>query len=177
MIKVIEVAKRFVNLTECKPNAQWNSKTVANCDQLSVELLELMKQTGWTPPLPYCAAFVDGVYREAYKDEPEKLAIIKKVLTPSAMQSYNNAKAYWSKTPVPGCIFVMQMANGTTGHCGIVGESITKDSFSTIEGNTSPGPSSGERDRNGDGVYSKVRKMNFTHSDSLHLIGFIDFKF
>lgn len=175
--KVIELAKRYVGLHECKPNAQWTSKSIPDCDARSTELLEMMGKTHWQPSWAYCAAFVGGLYLEAYKDDALKLATLKKILTPSVMTTYINGKKYASKTPTPGSIFIMQMGTGGNGHCGLVTESILKDSFSTIEGNTSPSPLTAAQDRNGDGIYAKVRKLNFTHSDKLNLIGFIDFKF
>jgi hypothetical protein len=175
--KVLEIARKFVGLHEIKPNAQWTSKDIPNAAQLSDELIVLMKKTGWLPGWAYCAAFVDAVYREAFKDDKAKLAIIKKCISPAVMTTYKDSKKYFSLTPTPGCIFIMQMKNGGTGHCGIVGDSIKSDSFSTIEGNTGPGAAVAAKDREGDGIYAKARAMNFKHSDGLHLLGFIDFKF
>ena len=175
--KVIDIAKKFIGLNECKPNAKWTSKTIPNCDELSDELIHIMSKTHWMSGWAYCAAFCGGVYLEAYKDDALKLATLRKILTPSVMTTYANSKKYWTKSPTPGSIFIMQMGSGGNGHCGIVGDSILAGSFSTIEGNTSPSPLTPEADRNGDGIYAKVRKLNFVHSDNLHLLGFIDFKF
>lgn len=174
---VIDYAKRFVGLHECKPNTEWTSKSIPGCEALSEELIEIMSKTGWVKSWPYCAAFVDGVYREIYKNDPVKLAIIKKCLGPSVMTMFRDSKKYFTKTPTPGSIFIMQKASGGNGHAGLVGDAILKDSFSTIEGNTSPAPTTAAKDREGDGIYAKVRKLNFVHSDGLHLLGFIDFKF
>ena len=175
--KVLEIATKFVGLYESKPNAAWSSKTLDNYDELSSQLIEMMERTGWQPGWAYCAAFVDGIYREAFKDDADKLAIIKKCLSPSVMTTFKDSKKYFTKTPTPGSIFIMQMKSGGTGHCGLVGNSIKSDSFSTIEGNTGPGPAVAAKDRDGDGIYAKARSLNFTHSDGLHLLGFIDFGF
>ncbi len=172
--KIIKIAKKYINLTECKPNAEWTSNTIKECKTLSSELVTGMKKTGWASGLPYCAAFVEYVVCEALKDDAEKLAKVKKLLTPSVMQSYNGVKNLVTKTPTPGAIFFMQNGNSATGHAGFVGESVKADSFSTVEANTSPSPLTPEQDRNGDGIYSKVRKLNFVHSDGLHLLGFLD---
>lgn len=175
---VIAVAKKFCGLYECKPNAEWTSKSLPHPEVLSDQLVDLMKTTGWEPGWAYCAAFADAMYREAYKDDAEKLAIIKKCLSPSVMTTYKDSKKYFTKTPSPGAIFIMQHAQGGTGHAGIVGEHITSDTFETLEGNTSPSAAmSVEADRNGDCITNKSRKLNFTPGPGLHLLGFIDFNF
>lgn len=173
--KIISIAKQYVGLKECEPNAKWTSKSIPECDILSAQLCESMESAGWQKGWPYCMAFVKAVYLEAFKDEPLKKQLIKNLLTPSVMTSYQFCKkqGYFSKTPIPGSIFIMQKAGGGTGHAGIV-ESIDGKILHTIEGNTSPSPTSAEADRNGDGIYSKTRKLDFTVTSGLHLIGFIN---
>jgi hypothetical protein len=173
---VLSIGSKYVGLYETVPNAKWSSKSLKNPNELSDELLDIMGNTGWIPGWPYCAAFTKAVYMEAYKENPEAYAIIKKLLTPSVMVSYKNCRKYVSKEPTVGSIFLYQKGTGGTGHCGIVKE-IKKTGFLTIEGNTSPAPTTAEQDRNGDCITSKTRKLDFTSSSGMHLIGFIDFKF
>ena len=174
MQKVIDVARKYVNLYEIKPNAQWTSKSnPSEAAKLSNHLVDLMESGGWEKGWPYCMAFVEAVYREALQDDPKALALVAKLLTPSAMMTYKNCKPYLTKTPTPGGIFIMQKAQGGTGHAGIVVSS-DGSKFSTIEGNTSPAATTAEQDRNGDGIYAKSRALNFTVTDGLHLIGFVD---
>lgn len=171
--KIIEIASRYTGLTEIVPNAKWVGKS-ANSAELSKELCESMEHCGWQKGWPYCMAFVIAVYNEAYADQPEKLKLIKKTLTPSTITSFTNAKKakLVSQTPTPGSIFIMQKGEGGTGHAGIVTE-IDGSVIKTIEGNTSPAPTSAEADRNGDGIYAKSRKLSFAKTAGLHLIGFI----
>lgn len=170
---IIKIAKRYVGLTESVANTKWTSKNLENSDALSDQLSKNMITAGWRPGWPYCMAFVKAVYMEAFAKDPAKLAFIKKAFTPAVMTSYNASKAYVSKTPTPGSVFIFQKGAGGNGHAGIVVD-VSDHSFSTIEGNTSPAPTSAEADRNGDGIYAKARKLDFTPSAGLHLIGFID---
>jgi hypothetical protein len=170
---IIKIAKRYVGLTESVPNAKWTSKTIANCDVLSDQLSKNMIAASWRSGWPYCMAFVKAVYMEAFAKDPAKLAFIKKAFTPAVMTSYNASKAYVSKIPTPGSVFIFQKGAGGNGHAGIVVE-VSDHSFSTIEGNTSPAAKTVEQDREGDGIFSKARKLDFTSSAGLHLIGFID---
>lgn len=174
--KLLNALINTYGLFEAKANAKWTSKTIENSSELSKKLIHYMELGGWQSGWPYCMAFVKAAYLEAYEDDAEKTRIIKKMLTPSVMVSFKNCKNYVPKpaVPKPGTIFLMQNGRGSTGHAGIVGEIIKKDSFSTLEGNTSPSPATAEADRNGDGIYAKTRKLNFAASDGLHLIGFID---
>jgi hypothetical protein len=67
----------------------------------------------------------------------------------------------------------MQKGTTATGHAGIVVGCDGK-SLATLEANTSPGKAiSAEADRNGDGVYKKIRTLDFTKSSGLHLLGFL----
>ncbi|MCK7507729.1 MAG: CHAP domain-containing protein [Desulfobacterales bacterium] len=69
----------------------------------------------------------------------------------------------------PGFLVVWKHGNGPNGHIGIV-ESVNGDgTITTIEGNTSD---SSSVERNGDGVYRKVRSL--TPKGSMKIVGFID---
>lgn len=71
------------------------------------------------------------------------------------------------KDPIPGDLVLWRYGETTKGHVGIV----LKNDFkviSTAEGNTGPG---GIVERNGDGVYKKIRAKIGT--SNMHLLGYI----
>ena len=173
--KIISVANQYVGLHEVKSNAQWYSPKISNSSDLSDCLVDGMDHCGWEAGWPYCIAFVYAVYREAFQGDPRWDELNKK-FTPSVLLTYKNFKSYFTKEPVPGSIFIMQKAQGGTGHAGIVAGPVNHSTliFPTIEGNTSPAPASAEADRNGDGIYTKTRHLTFAESQGLHLLGFIN---
>lgn len=59
-------------------------------------------------------------------------------------------------SPVPGDLVIWQYEGASKGHIGIV-TALMAHSYRTIEGNT--GPSQGYIEREGDGVYEKVRHL------------------
>lgn len=173
---IIEHASKFVGLFETKANKDW-ARLVAGVVEDDDELEKVLKTAGWQPGWSYCAAFVEAVWRLAYKEveAPKELQdLISNRLNPSVIKSYDNFKDRITQTPEPGSIFFMQKGFSGFGHAGIV---VSSDgaNFATIEGNTSPGSGSVESERNGDGVYKRIRKLNFeTHSYNLHLLGFLN---
>ena len=70
--------------------------------------------------------------------------------------------------PEPGYIVIWQHGNTTNGHTGIVSRVIDAETFETIEGNTSD---SNSVERNGDGVYRKVRHLHPT--GEMKVVGFL----
>ena len=175
---IIAEADRFVNLYEIKANADWRFITDPSKGKpQSDELDAAMKSCGWNDGLPYCAAFCEAMWKLAYTRAKAPTSIItefSKKLTPSVMLSYTNFKPRITKEPIPGSIFFMQNGKGATGHAGIV---IANDgtNMATIEGNTSAGKAiSVEADRNGDGIFRKVRKFDLKTKTGLHLIGFLN---
>lgn len=102
---------------------------------------------------PWCVSFVQSCvsYVEAKKG----------ILSP--LPAYESVLELWYKghnicsvsKPQPGDIILWQMGDTPHGHCGII-ISLDVDHYRTIEGNTSE---LREIDRNGDGVYRKLRKM------------------
>lgn len=78
---------------------------------------------------------------------------------PSAQRDY----------PQAGFLVVWQHGTSSNGHIGIV-EAVNGDgTITTIEGNTSP---SQGVERDGDGVYRKIRMLNST--GAMHIVGFLD---
>ena len=89
------------------------------------------------------------------------------------MNTFKLFKQSITKVPTPGSIIFFQLGKTDHGHAGIVVNS-DKGLIATIEGNTSNSDkASVSADRNGDGIYKKVRHLDFTVTNSLHLIGFL----
>lgn len=173
---IIVVASRFIGLQETKQNAEWDNPSTAGRDEAAEVLRKSLKAVGWLIGWPYCAAFVEACWRIAYSElgAPQELMDrISQRLTPSVMQSFNNWKTKISTEPEPGAIFFMQMGNTAHGHAGIVVQR-NGDAISTIEGNTSPMPGTAMADREGDGIFKKVRRLDFNQKSGLWLRGFIN---
>lgn len=71
--------------------------------------------------------------------------------------------------PESGFIVIWQHGQTAAGHTGIVTRVINDVQFETIEGNTSD---SSSVERNGDGVYKKVRLLHPT--GEMRIVGFLD---
>lgn len=172
-IEVLRIAQRFVDMHEVQSNATWSRPTD------SKELARLMANTGWKPGWPYCASFVEACYGFAahavgvrgLEDQ------IRRAFTPSVIRTYRNVKRLVNQlVPIPGSVFFMQKGATELGHAGLVIMSGQK-TFVTIEGNTSPGVVDGASDREGDGIYFKVRRLDFSAprtSTQLYLLGFLN---
>lgn len=174
--EILRMAAHFLDLKETANNAAWDNPDTAGQDPAGVELRRLLESVGWQAGWPYCMAFCKAVYLQAYKNlgaSPEVLRLISQRFTASVMLTHRNCGAYaQAKVPVPGAIFFMQKGDSPNGHAGLV---VTPGqlSFATIEGNTSPSPGSAQADREGDGVYKKVRSLDFARKPGLWLRGFL----
>lgn len=169
-LAILRVASQFIDMHEISSNAQWSRPVDSKL------LLELMQKTGWQKGWPYCAAFVEACYGTACQqfDVPEIEKIVRAKFTPSVMQTYNNVKQFvHTNTPKPGSVFFMQKGASALGHAGLVILAGEK-TMCTVEGNTSPGVVDANADREGDGVYMKIRRITFVKSSGLHLLGFLD---
>lgn len=172
--RAVVAAARFIGLTELKSNATWDKASTPGHDDIADELRASMLRTGWQLTWPYCAAFCEAVWRDAYQGRKE-LDKVKTMLTPGCLVSWNNAlkRSWTSQTPQVGAIGIMRKGDTQLGHAFIV-RGVRGSTLLTIEGNTSAAGSVGvEADRNGDGVYAKTRELSFKPSDGLHLVGFI----
>lgn len=168
--EIIKVATRYIGLYETVANSVWSDK------QKSDELNKMMKEAGWQKGWPYCASFVEGIWRIAYTNLGASDALLKDVcgkLNPSSVQSRHNFGKLITKTPLPGAIFFMQKGTTGLGHAGLV-VSTDGGKFRTIEGNTSPQVTTGSADREGDGIFAKSRAMVFTPHSKLYLVGFLN---
>lgn len=174
--EIIATAQRFVGLQETRANAEWDNPSTAGRDAAAEELRRVLKVAGWQMGWPYCAAFVEATWRLAYAAllAPDELQTrIALRLTPSVMQSFQNWRAEINLTPLPGAIFFMQMGKTGKGHAGLVVRS-AGETFSTIEGNTSPQAGTADADREGDGIFRKVRRLDFSERTGLWLRGFLN---
>lgn len=174
--EIIRVASHFLNLKETANNSAWDNPDTAGQDQAGFDLRRLLETTGWQAGWPYCMAFCKAIYLQAYKNlgaPPEVLRLVSQRFTASVMITYKNCGAFaQKKVPTSGAIFFMQKGDTGNGHAGLV---VTPGqvNFATIEGNTSPSPTSAQADREGDGVYKKVRTLDFTKKTGLWLRGFL----
>lgn len=175
--KIISVASTFIGLQETKQNAEWDNPSTVGRDEAADALRKALRASGWMAGWPYCAAFVEACWRIAYTElgAPDQLLTrIKLRLTPSVLQSYNNWKPdSTQREPEPGAIFFMQLGHTAYGHAGLVVHQ-NGDAISTIEGNTSPMPGSSALDRDGDGIFKKVRLLDFNPKSGLWLKGFLN---
>lgn len=109
---------------------------------------------------PYCAAFVYWCGREALGSRnpfPRSGWSPDMVTRPD----YIRGKG---RPPEPGDTFGIYFASkGRVAHTGFVAGR-KGNSIITIEANTSPQAATGEADRNGDGVWRKIRPLSTIHS-------------
>jgi hypothetical protein len=170
-LAVLDVAREFLDESEVKPNAAWS--TPVKSDRLRT----LMQQAGWREGWPYCASFVEACYGHAYERlgaSDAVVALIRRFFTPSVMQTFTNCGSYAEhRDPAPGAVFFMQKAMSPLGHAGLVLLS-GRLRFATIEGNTSPVIARASKEREGDGIYLKIRELSFARTSGLWLRGFLN---
>lgn len=123
---------------------------------------------GWLKREPYCAAFVCWCVREAAERDPTL-----SVRVPPREASCKGWKE-WARNPAAGVLIfkpgdsVYKPAPGdivnylpNLSHIGIV-EELRGDTIATIEANSTIGvPNGSSADREGGGIYRKVRKLSF----------------
>lgn len=116
---------------------------------------------------PWCAAFVGHCLSQIEKRYGVKTNIF---VSGHVLTMWNKTEKHF-KYPYPliGHIVCWKQSGTTNGHTGIVTEVDEKmEWFKSIEGNTS----SNVDDREGQGVYEKVHRMD-TSGSTLKLLGFI----
>lgn len=118
---------------------------------------------------PWCMCFVQHCVKETESMTGRRSLIFR---SESVMQTWRNSPiALRRGGPYPGFIVLWQHGKTEMGHCGIL-TLVPSDlkSFESIEGNTSPGH---WIDRNGDGVYLKIRPKPWSIG-GMNLLGFLD---
>lgn len=171
---IIETAVGFLGLTERTQNSVWDDVMTAGPDARASELRAQLLATGWQLGWAYCAAFGEVCWRQGYRGYRE-LALISQAITPSVMGTYENFKDLGrvSKVPEVGALLLMQKGKTWQGHMEIVTK-VSGNTVDTIGGNTSAKRGSVESQRNGDGVFRKSHVIDFTPTQGLHLIGFVN---
>ena len=99
----------------------------------SPEVAARLAAVGIDYPAPWCAAEVFHSFAQAAGPDANPCP-----RTPSAVHLFKDAPESCQRIlPAPGDVFVVQHANGWSGHCGIV-ESVSPDykAITTIEGDT-----------------------------------------
>jgi len=179
--KIIEVANRFEGLVEVVSNKVFDDPTTKGKDVRAQDLVDGMHAAGHVDGSPYCAAFVEAVWRKAYAEmnAPQSVRdLVAKNLCPHVMTSFRNVRELGQITAKPerGAIGFMQNGKTDSGHAFIV-ESVDGDYLNTIEGNTSPSPKDVAADRDGGigtgGVWKRRRAFSLTlKSQGLWIRGF-----
>lgn len=171
-LTILEVAQEFLDLHEVKPNSQWSVRSKSD------RLRDLLSNAGWHEGWPYCASFVEACVGEAYRRlgaSPAVLQLIRERFTPSVMRTFENcAPLSAARDPEVGAVFFMQKGMTDLGHAGLV---IMRglETFCSIEGNTSPGVQRVAKDREGDGIYLKIRPLDpGVRRSGLWLRGFLN---
>jgi hypothetical protein len=180
--EILAAAQRFIGASEVQDNRKWTKENEA--------IIRGLKTVGWEPGWPYCMAAVSAVWLGTYRKLGAPEAFIEKldaVLGVSVMSSWDALEKSgftridrWKWKPeavTPGAIFFMRMGSKYQGHAGLVRgwrDGSDKGTIETLEANTSPPKKtiSAAADREGDGIYSKVRPVDFAQTPGLHLLGF-----
>ena len=169
-LAVLRVAQQFLDLHEVESNARWSRPVDSDA------LRALLAATGWQPGWPYCMAFVEACYGTAAGQlaGPAAEALVRAKFTPHVQTTFRNVGALVRQgRPVPGSVFFMRKGQTTQGHAGLVLLAGAR-TMATLEGNTSPGVTTPGKDREGDGIYLKVRPIIFAPTPGLYLQGFLD---
>jgi hypothetical protein len=111
----------------------------------SPEVADRLAPVGIDYPAPWCAAEVFHCFAVAANDLGGDLGVPNPCpRTPSAVHLWLNAPSQCrTQFPAPGDVFVVQHANGWSGHCGIV-ENVSPDgqTITSVEGDTAADGSS-----------------------------------
>lgn len=131
-------------------------------DNRGSQVEEFQKVAGGHAGQAWCMDFVQFCIEQ----------VAEKFKSPSVLWKSQLVMDVWNKTPamcrlsqpLAGAIMIWEMfdENGQAlpvGHCGIVTDALADQWVKTIEGNTGPGSSDPNQDRNGDGVYQRVRHI------------------
>lgn len=169
---ILEAAQPYGDLVETKSNAVWSDPV------RSAELVAGMLAAGWQPGWPYCAAFGEFVVRKAYLvlgAPPEVVDLIAAKFTPHVLTTYRNCGTHaQARVPTWGSLAFMRYGKTASGHLFMVTFPGTV-TVSTIEGNTARALQvAAAQDRNGDGIFKKLRAVDFTPTAGLHLLGFFN---
>lgn len=174
---ICDLARQYAGLTEISPNAVWDDLRTPGKDARAEKLRKSLLAAGHAGSNAYCMTFCKAVYREAFPAHTPARRTIDMLFCPSVVQSYRNCKKVGliAQDLQVGSVYFMQKGTSGKGHAGIVTEDLGR-TMRVCDGNTSAGAlGTTEQERNGDGVWEKVRSAIVTEPQSgLWLMGFFD---
>lgn len=175
---LISTATDFVGLVETRQNRAWDDpRTKIIETEKSDRLSKAMSEFGWDPGEPYCAAFDGAVVAITATRCGLRYAEFRRIWTPHCMTNVRKLKALGllDAQPSPGSLMLMRHGTTDSGHAGLcchIEGLFPNRMLITIEGNTMPGI--GGDQRQGDGIYQRVRNV-FTNG-SLKTQGWLSAK-
>lgn len=160
--KIIVAAKSYVGQQEIQPNKGFQDPSFET----------KMRARGWEAPQPWCGYFAKQCWVDAYADNVDFLATVKKLSNGGALTTLADWKASEPQQvghiPVPGALVIFEEGNGPNGHVGVV-ISVQGNIYATIEGNTN---TDGSRD--GYEVAQKTHDITRPFNpNGLNLVAFI----
>lgn len=186
-LKALEIAQKYTYLREKKN------------DNREPEITQWLKYCGLGPGYPYCQAFVNNCYKEAFEELGKKSPLSRSASVAAfAKWSLNNpllVKSIPAKMVAmgykvePGAIIswkhgtaLMKESFSYNGHAGMLKIQKGNNLFITIEGNTKPsnqgdqtGRTIGDTKYGNDGVYSRERSLGA--GSKFPILYFIEVKF
>jgi hypothetical protein len=150
-----------------------NIKELGNNSSFSDKLFQTkMGEVGWRSGLAWCLFFAKHIWKE-FKIKNIKGFDYKK-FSGHCVATYNANRDVATKDTsglLAGSLILWQSkSNSNSGHAGIFLKQIDAETILTLEGNTSK-DRNGVADREGDGVYLKVRKYRNCGFNFLGFIG------
>ncbi len=161
--KIVQIAGSYVGQQEISGNKGFKNPAFQ----------KKMQDCGWQINNAWCSFFAELVWKEAYGKSNPLYNTLDRLFSPSAVATFGNFKGHPTnfKTgdkPKVGALVVWRYGNGWQGHIGIV-ESIDKNTFVSIEGNTNK-----DGGREGIEVARKHRSLGMPfRKQGLNLIGFV----
>ena len=155
---VAEMAMNYLNQKERPGNKGW----------FDAKFEKSMRAIGFRTGHAWCCYFSERVWTDTAKVYNENMLIgIKKLFSGSTQKTFVNFKKYGPKygyevdsKPQIGDVIIWQRKNKRSlGHAGICVGFYDNGDMKTIEGNTN-----GSGSREGDGVYTKRRRLTGTSS-------------
>lgn len=141
----IDLALTYVGVTE----------STGHNDGYQIE--EFLSSVGLSKGYPYCAAFVSYNLNRCKVSEPTvRSPLAVKFITHKSIRIRDIILG--TKQIPPGAIFVMQQENTLKGHTGFITGNSSNKIF-TVEANTSPQKGTPEAERDGQGIYERVRLL------------------
>lgn len=174
---ILRQASAFAGMVEREPNARWDDPETKEADAARNRLLTAaMEEAGWQAPWAYCMGFAEGMVLLALRElgyADRQVAMIRRVLSPHVMTTVRGLARLdrLSTTPEKGALWLARHGNTDTGHAGIVSR-VHPGTMGTVEGNTSTTYLGPDKDRQGDGIYRRIR--NWDQNGNLRTMGFLE---